>query len=196
MSIWIRKHLRDMKHITPEWSCFAPSHQGGFAWTLANWQLVGFQTIFFRHLGWHTWTWRVWISSFMIPLHSRWMNAKFQKYLKYSFQKHLTLSHLITRILKEEMQKVWYITEIYSPGLLICLNSWLLNSLKCSSINWDVLMIYHDHDKGIIIFVLFKGIYESHCYLIDYLVSSHRSLRARQTFNCDKKGYYSYQLFN
>lgn len=85
------------------------------------------------------------------------------------------------------MQKVWYIIEIYSPGLLMCLHFWLLNSLKCSSINWDVLMIYHDHDKDIIILVLFKAIYESHCYLINYLVSSYRSLRARQTFNCDKR---------
>lgn len=85
------------------------------------------------------------------------------------------------------MQKVWYIIEIYSPGLLMCLHFWLLNSLKCSSIKWDVLMIYHDHDKDIIILVLFKAIYESHCYLINYLVSSYRSLRARQTFNCDKR---------
>lgn len=55
--------------------------------------------------------------------------------LKYSFQKHFTSSHITRGILQEEMEKVQYITEIYSPGLLICLHFWLLNLLKCSSIN-------------------------------------------------------------
>lgn len=30
-------------------------------------------------------------------------------------------------------------------------------------------MIYHDHVKDIIILILFRAIYESHCYLIDLI---------------------------
>lgn len=40
----------------------------------------------------------------------------------------------------------------------MCLHFWLLNSLKCTSINWDVLMTYDDQDKDIIILLLFKAI--------------------------------------
>lgn len=93
---------------------------------------------------------------------------------------------------------MWYIIEMYSPGILMFLPFWLLNSLKCSSINWDVLMIYHDHDKDIITLILFRTIYESHCYLIDLIWYPVKEAweQSRHLTGIKEKGYYSYELFN